>query len=560
MASAVFWNGYALAWIIVALIAMLYIAKAQPRLPKELRWLAAICAGILLGLLVMQGISFYPSVSTDQLVSVWDLDREENIPTNLTTILLFFTSWVAMCLALAPQAIAKRLIWWVFAITYFTFALDEHLEIHERWYELYDIGYPIIVGFLFLSLLFWFGRADQPERNSLWMVLTGLMLSVVGGFLLDAKAGIRIPLPLLSDALHIDLHTAEEMLEMFGTLAVVLGALHYGFHHVKAWSAPRNFRIHLVLLPCLAIISFRYLEWSTPNFERLTRAEAVQLTIHEDALIMQGFYLPKLHQLSYGASDHLLVHTFYRSAEPLQRDFGHSVQLIDQVTGELLAFDDGRNARHSATLVNGRTYRQIHKIHNLMQIPSHRALWLSYALWYEDEAGEFINYTFVDGDDRQLSERQAILTELVLKENNRIPSGPILARFENGTTLHRASTPEVAHPGTSLKLTFTWSSAADGVEDMVQFLHFHHEESDFIWVHDQPPLGSRLPTRLWYAGMVDQETWQIALPAELPIGSYQLYTGLYRSSDTERITALDEDGAEIRDAIIPLASIEIQGD
>ncbi|MCY4009174.1 MAG: hypothetical protein OXF22_05425 [Anaerolineaceae bacterium] len=558
MTDAVFWYGYALAWIIIALLAIFYFAKVQPRLALELRWLAAIGAGILLGLLWMQGVSFYPAVATDRLMLSWGLDREGNIPTHLATILFFFVSWVALRLALAPQAIAKRLIWGVFALTYFIFALDEHLEIHESWFDLYNIGYPIIVGGLFLSLMFYWVRADKPERFSLGLVLTGLMLSVVGGFLLDVKAGIRIPFPLWTGELHIDLHSAEEMLEMIGTLGVALGALHYGSHRVKTWSIPRIFRLQLLLLPCLAIISFRYLEWMTPNYERLVDAEPVHLTVREEALIMQGFDLPKRYQLSPDGSDHLLVHTFYRTAKPLQRDFGHSLQLIDQETGELLTFDDDRNARLASTLVNGRTYRQIHKIPNLRKIPRHRALWLSYALWYEDEAGEFINYTFVEGDPMLLSERQAVLTELVLKEDNEIPTGPILARFENGSTLHEPTLPELAHPGADLKLTFLWSSAAAGVEDMVQFLHFHHEESDFIWVHDQPPLGARLPTRLWYPGLVDQETWQITLPADMPKGRYQLYTGLYRNSDTERIAAYDASGNEIQDDIIPLGSIEIR--
>ena len=84
------------------------------------------------------------------------------------------------------------------------------------------------------------------------------------------------------------------------------------------------------------------------------------------------------------------------------------------------------------------------------------------------------------------------------------------------------------------------------------------EESGFFWNHDQPPLGMRLPTRLWYAGLADRETWQSTLPADMPTGRYQLYTGLYRLSDLARMTVYDEFGESLPEARLPLGFIEIQ--
>ena len=74
-------------------------------------------------------------------------------------------------------------------------------------------------------------------------------------------------------------------------------------------------------------------------------------------------------------------------------------------------------------------------------------------------------------------------------------------------------------------------------------------------VYDQQPLGPRLPTRLWYSGLADSETWRVPLPADVAPGRYAVYTGLYRANDKERLPAVGADGALFPDARIPLANL-----
>ena len=66
-----------------------------------------------------------------------------------------------------------------------------------------------------------------------------------------------------------------------------------------------------------------------------------------------------------------------------------------------------------------------------------------------------------------------------------------------------------------------------------------------------------MPTRLWYEGLRDTETWQITIPADLAPGRYAVYTGLYRLSDLERLPVGDADGKPLPDARVPLGSITI---
>ena len=83
-------------------------------------------------------------------------------------------------------------------------------------------------------------------------------------------------------------------------------------------------------------------------------------------------------------------------------------------------------------------------------------------------------------------------------------------------------------------------------------------ESGVWFVYDHQPLGPRLPTRLWYSGLADSETWQVPLPADLAPGRYNIFTGLYRARDQERIPASDADGEPWLDARVSLGALIIE--
>ena len=104
----------------------------------------------------------------------------------------------------------------------------------------------------------------------------------------------------------------------------------------------------------------------------------------------------------------------------------------------------------------------------------------------------------------------------------------------------------------------TWRADAAGEHDYTQFLHLVHEETGELWAFDQQPLGARLPTRLWYSGLADTEIWRIPLPAGLAVGRYQVWTGLYRTDELERLGASDAAGAPYPDARVPLGALAIE--
>ena len=132
-------------------------------------------------------------------------------------------------------------------------------------------------------------------------------------------------------------------------------------------------------------------------------------------------------------------------------------------------------------------------------------------------------------------------------------------RFSNGFVLQAASIPERAQAGEELEVTFRWGTESAGSEDWTQFLHFEHDESGSFWNEDQMPLGLRLPTRLWYAGLQASEAWRFTIPADLQPGRYSIYSGLYRLSDLQRLGVTLADGTQPADARIPLGTILIEG-
>ena len=365
----------------------------------------------------------------------------------------------------------------------------------------------------------------------------------------------NIPAP---HSLCIDWHPAEEILELLGTSIIILSLVAYSRLGLPQWEWRRR-----VVPTALVFYSIFLAVWLNGNWlhtvleTNTRRAQVAARLADNDNLELHDYRYPK------GApqigSDSFLVDIYLEAKRPLSADFGYTLQLIDQETAKVLASIDAWSERAAQDFAVGRTYRFRQRIELLTDAPRNRALWLTLSLWQQDTVGHYRNLTISSqSDQRLLGEYHVILTELALPTAAEADSTPSLATFADGFALQQVDIPSRARVGAPLSVDFTWSTANDIDEDWTQFLHFVHEESGFFWNHDQPPLGMRLPTRLWYAGLADRETWQSTLPADMPTGRYHLYTGLYRLSDLARMTVYDVFGAPLPEARLPLGFIQIQ--
>ena len=430
---------------------------------------------------------------------------------------------------------------------FYLLGIDEYFGLHE---ELHDLGvfYRLGGALFFLWLCYWVWRSRADSR--LFILLpTGLAMAGFAALVMD-----RFPYLRIGSASFWNM-PVEEALEMFGVLMFLSGTMGLFFKNYlpRDWRRAGGIFLSLALLTLVLFVTLILV----PRIELKLWGTRVHVTFHDDAFWLRGFRLTD-EDLTPGQP--LTVRLYINSTKSRFMSTGLSLHLVDQENQESVA---GIN-RHFSILhwhrIQGRTYRQSATVDIPPDLSANRPYWLLLTLW-DEAGGSFTPLTITTSDQQQLSDTQVVLHEFVIPsaEGVSIPENDIDFRFENGLSLRGAELPNQAELGNLLTIPMTWEATADGEEDWVQFLHFVHEESGALWNHDQPPLGERLPTRLWYEGLRETEAWQLTLPADLEPGRYAIYTGLYSLSDQERMPVQDADGVALPDARIHLGYLLLIG-
>lgn len=269
---------------------------------------------------------------------------------------------------------------------------------------------------------------------------------------------------------------------------------------------------------------------------------------------LHAFYIEQL-------VDEVGVDLFLSPAQFGFENLGYSVHIIDQETRESVASKSG-DADHRGQFFLAPGWRPGYRQRESIPLPEdarrNRILWVTLSLWRR-EGDEYPEKTVFTSELALLSDSSVILGEIVIPaEPLGPPEQPALALFENGFALRPVKVAEEAAAGDSLTITFRWHTAEPSRETYIQFLHFIHDETDSYWVYDHHPLGLRLPTRKWWPGLEDAETWVIPLPDDLRPGRYSLFTGLYRNDDKQRLPVSAADGSEFVDYRIPLGNLLIR--
>jgi hypothetical protein len=96
------------------------------------------------------------------------------------------------------------------------------------------------------------------------------------------------------------------------------------------------------------------------------------------------------------------------------------------------------------------------------------------------------------------------------------------------------------HPGETLDLTLLWRAARGPTTDRWKvFTHLLDRNSMVVAQRDAEPGDNLRPTTSWERGEQIQDNYGIAIPANLPAGSYTLEIGMY---DGERRSLIDGQG------------------
>ncbi len=481
----------------------------------------------------------------------WNLDAEGNIPPILASAQLALVSGISLTIAwLAKERTGYQRLYMVgIGLVFLYLALDEYYAVHETiaYWERYFVllGAALVTATVFVAM-------HSSRSNCIWHVcmLTGLATSASGAIVIDQYRSKAIcwSWEFLRLDKCLEFYPFEESLEFVGIWIVLVAMLgQFSDMGRKPRTVVRRALYMLPLLWILLLLASSLL--AIFELEHLAQPASIQF---ESRIHLFGYRIDNYDRLS--------VLRLYPSVR--RKDYfnlGYSVHFVDQESGNSVA---SRNQNADRRIQELRfsgfkdAYRQQIEIPIPVQAPANRALWIVLTLWRKKQNG----YTYLDithSDHQLLTKNRVILGEIVLPKLSDASTTVPVAVFNNGFTLDAVAIPERARRGETMTIPFAWRSDVAADEDHIQFLHVGHAESGEWWIYDQQPLGARLPTRLWYSGLHDSEAWQVPLPADIVPGRYDIFTGLYRVRDQQRVPASDAAGNPYLDARVPLGNLMI---
>jgi hypothetical protein len=109
---------------------------------------------------------------------------------------------------------------------------------------------------------------------------------------------------------------------------------------------------------------------------------------------------------------------------------------------------------------------------------------------------------------------------------------PLSVAADFGSVRLEAADTAPARAGTDAIVRLHWTVQGPA-EPLVAFIHVVDGAGSVVAQHDGPLGGEFTPSERWLPGLVMERTHRIALPPELPAGSYRLLAGVYRPGQAE---------------------------
>lgn len=536
-----------LIFLLYATAGLFAFLRAVPQLSSAPRRLAGLML-VAQALIIAVALLIQPSLSFEDWL--WRLDWKYNIPSTFASMQLALVGAVALATAWQVKTRALRYRLYLIGIGAFFFVLarDEYFDIHDTS-PIFDLAYIVVGAAIAIATIASAWRS--PWRAWIWQacLLTGMAIYVFAALLMDELT----PLCVRLDSLGLDgcvrFAFLEDSLEIFGVWLILLAVLGH-FSRLAPFPAARVGRAFYAV-PVIWFLALMFMGGIRPiPLQVLAEPASVEFD--------SGEYL-HAHRIG-GGSGAVHAHLYLTPRSWIHDGLGYSVHLVDQATGDSVASSDAVANLRLDFLLSPRyqpVFREWTSVLAPPDAPRNRALWIVLSLWREQNS-EFLSHKILDSGLKTLSETRVVLGEIVLPAAPSTPPPTAMAAFANGFALVDAKLPERAYVGDTLDITFAWRSESDSSEDFIQFLHLGHVETGNWRGYDQAPLGARLPTRVWYRGLADSEVWKVPLPADLAVGRYDVYTGLYRAFDQERLSVSDTDGSLSVDDRVLLGSLTIE--
>jgi 4-amino-4-deoxy-L-arabinose transferase-like glycosyltransferase len=115
-------------------------------------------------------------------------------------------------------------------------------------------------------------------------------------------------------------------------------------------------------------------------------------------------------------------------------------------------------------------------------------------------------------------------------------SADILARLGDVIEVTAVSTSSnTATQGDTIQIDVTWQTTGTPNQDYATLIHLAPPNQPPLAQGDAHPRGGTYPTRIWAAGEVIEDQYQLTIPASIPDGCYPLWLGMYEVETFARL-------------------------
>jgi hypothetical protein len=137
------------------------------------------------------------------------------------------------------------------------------------------------------------------------------------------------------------------------------------------------------------------------------------------------------------------------------------------------------------------------------------------------------------------------------------PATPVSYAFNDGFTLFGYEMPSSAAAGGTLDMRFWWKNERR-TRQLIHYVHLFPKDGGDPLTFDHQAFDGTFPPEDWLPGIQVMDEWQIELPAGMPAGEYDVVTGMYEFSSSERVIVFDSAGQPVPDYSIPLGTVTME--
>lgn len=498
-----------------------------------------------------------------------NLDIEYTLGTHFSTVQFVMIAAVTAVIGLRMPVTHgwQRLYWLVMAAGFAFMGADDFFQMHEAWFG--DILWRPLYGGAGIGVVLataWMYRRVYPRRHTAFLLLfDGLLMLAVSGIVIEYAVWQSFcydtPDSLVPVCERFDRWLFfEEWFEITGA-TVVLAAL---VHFAQETLPPAGWGLHkraVIGAGVLAAAGLTLYLWIMPAIEAHSGTQPVEVSYMDGRLELVSYRLGRdraapgetVSVQFYWRANDILDSTLRLSLHALAKpDHSQSVAQVDEINmGQYpsTAFLPGVIVRKSVDL----TFPA--------DLPTPASYSLMLRVWSGNPERQDLRGVDITQADRPLLTADSLLFDslpAIAAQDAAIPTNSIVYDFAaEGFSLAGYTLPNTAQSGADLSLSFIWRTREAVNRELTQFVHLVDEDGQFAFGYDQAPFAGRLPTSDWPPGITVEDTWHIALPDDLPAGTYTVYTGLYDPVTLDRAQVQDASGQPVLNHAIPLGRVQI---